>query len=102
MEMKVQKQGNQARVEIAGKIDEHGAEELKRRFFEMNISSCEVVVFDFKHVSHIGSAGIGKLLLFYQDLAVNGGTLRVENASKTVYDLLKIVKMDLLFGVSHV
>ncbi len=65
-----------------------------------SVGSCKEVVFDFKQVSHIGSAGIGKLLLFYRELEVNGGKLRVENASKTVYELLKLVELDSLFGIS--
>ena len=100
MEIKAQKQGNHARIEVSGKIDEHGAEELKRKFLEMNMDKCQEVVFDFKHVDHIGSAGIGKLLLFYKNLAMNGGTLRVENVSKAVLELLRVVKLDSLFGVS--
>ncbi len=100
MEIKLQKEGNSARIDVSGRIDEHGAEELKRRFQEMNIGLCDAVVFDFKQVSHIGSAGIGKLLLFYRQLETNGGTMKVENASKTVSDLLKLVELDSLFGVS--
>ncbi len=64
------------------------------------MGSCEEVVFDFKDVSHIGSAGIGKLLLFYRELALKGGTLKVENSSQTVSGLLKMVELDCLFGVS--
>jgi len=83
-----------------GNIDERCAEELKKRFREMNVSSVKEVVFDFRNVNHIGSAGIGKLLLFYKDMALNGGKIRIENASETVYELFNVLKLDTIFTVS--
>ena len=47
---------------------------MKRRFLEMDVTSLSEVVFDFSGVTFIGSAaGIGKLLLFYKNLAAHGG-----------------------------
>jgi len=100
MEVIVTRDGNQARLEIKGDIDEPGAEDLKKRFRELKISLLREVTFDFKEVSHIGSAGIGKLLLFYKDLALNGGKMGIENASETVYELFKVLKLDTIFSIS--
>ncbi len=83
-----------------GNIDERCAEELKRRFRELNVSYLKEVVFDFRNVNHIGSAGIGKLLLFYKDMALNGGKIRIENASETVWELFSVLKLDTIFTVS--
>lgn len=101
MEVIVTRDGNQARFEIKGDIDEPGAEALKKRFRELKISLLREVTFDFKEVSHIGSAGIGKLLLFYKDLALNGGKMRIENISETVYELFKVLKLDTIFSISR-
>ncbi len=100
MEVIITRDGNQARLEIKGDIDEPGAEDLKKRFRELKISLLREVTFDFKEVSHIGSAGIGKLLLFYKDLALNGGKMGIENVSETVYELFKVLKLDTIFSIS--
>ncbi len=101
MEITVTRQGEQARFEIAGRIDENGAEALKQRFREINADDLKEVVFDFRNVVHIGSAGIGKLLLFYKDLALKDGGLRIENASQTVYELFKVLKLDTIIDISR-
>ena len=100
MEILVNREGELVRFEIGGVIDERGAEDIKRRFGELNTSSFKEVIFDFRKVKHIGSAGIGKLLLFYKDRAIRGGNIRIENASETVYDLLRVLKLDTLFLIS--
>ncbi len=100
MEVIITRDGNKARLEIKGDIDEPGAEDLKKRFRELKISLLREVTFDFKEVSHIGSAGIGKLLLFYKDLALNGGKMGIENVSETVYELFKVLKLDTIFSIS--
>lgn len=70
MELSVVQDGDHVRFTAKGNIDERGAEDLKQRFRQLNISALKEVVFDFEGVGYIGSAGIGKLLLFYKDLAV--------------------------------
>jgi len=100
MEMTVTQEGYRARFEISGDIDEPGAENLKRRFRELNFSMLREVSFDFRKVTHIGSAGIGKLLLFYKDLALNGGKIRIENVSESVYELFRVLKLDTIFTIS--
>ena len=81
-------------------IDEHGAEALKSRFRDLTVASLKEVVLDFKNVSHIGSAGIGKLLLFYKDLAVNDGILRVVNVSSSINELFRMLKLNTVFSVT--
>jgi len=99
MHVNVTKEGQTVFFEIIGKIDEQGAEELKKLFQQLNLTITKEVVFNFHKVEHIGSAGIGKLLLFYKDLSVNGGIIRVEKVSNTVYELLHLVKLDTVFEI---
>ncbi len=101
MEITASRQGEQARFEITGRIDENGAEAIKQRFREINSDDLKEVVFDFRHVSHIGSAGIGKMLLFYKDLALKDGRLRIENASQTVYELFTVLKLDTIITITQ-
>lgn len=101
MELTVTSHGDTARFSVAGAIDEQGAEDLKQRFRELDFSFLKEVVFDFGGVNHIGSAGIGKLLLFYKALAVQEGRIVIENISGTIYDLFMTLKLDAIFTLSR-
>ena len=100
MKMTVTQEGDIARFKIEEDIDERGAEIIKERFNEMNLSSLKEAVFDLSRVQHVGSSGIGKMLLFYKKLAVSGGSIRITNASPAVYDLLIALKLDSVFNIS--
>ncbi len=101
MELKVIPQDdNRARIEMAGNIDERGAEEMKRRFLDLDLASLHEVVLDFSGVTFIGSSGIGKLLLLYKNLATHDGELSIENMSKDIYTMFKVVKLDKIFKLS--
>jgi anti-anti-sigma factor len=101
MEINTTPQGDGFLMEITGSIDERGAEELKRRFLEMDVSSISEVVLDFKGVTFIGSAGIGKLLLFYKSLAAHGGKITINNMGKDIFTMFKVVKLDKIFNISQ-
>ncbi len=81
-------------LKIIGRIDQQGADELKRSFKKLNLPSFAEVIFDFKEVSHIGSAGIGKLLLFERSVSDAGGEMRVENLSELVYYLITDLNLE--------
>jgi anti-anti-sigma factor len=100
MEITVEHEGERAHFTVTGKIDEQGAEELKTRFLELNQASVKEMILDFRGVTHIGSAGIGKLLLFYKTVAMAGGYIRIENVSETIYDLFNVLKLDTIFTIS--
>lgn len=102
MELKIVAQQDRVRIEIAGNIDERGAEELKRRFLDMDLSSLREVTLDFGGVTFIGSSGIGKLLLLYKNLSPHGGTVRIDNMSKDIYTMFKVVKLDKIFRIAAV
>lgn len=99
MEVIIDKKGSNARFTVKGDIDERGAEILKNRFQEMNRLSVKQLVFDFKEVSYIGSSGIGKLLLFYKDLATSGGSIVVENVSEDIHELLMDLDLDTIITI---
>ncbi|MBU1277065.1 MAG: STAS domain-containing protein [Proteobacteria bacterium] len=100
MELKVVALEDRARIEIAGNIDERGAEEMKRRFLDLDLSSIKEVTLDFGGVTFIGSSGIGKLLLLYKNLATHGGAVRIDNMPKDIYTMFKVVKLDKIFQIS--
>ena len=87
-------------ITIKGDIDELGAEEVKRVFRETATSSSTEVVVDFGGVTHIGSAGIGKLLVFYKDLAIRGSRLSLVRVPAPILLLMREMKLDTLFPIS--
>ena len=100
MEVNVVPDDDGAQIQIVGTIDERGAEELKRRLLDLDFASTKQVVIDFSAVTFIGSAGIGKLLLLYKNLAAHGGKVRIENMSRDIFTMFKVVKLDKVFEIS--
>jgi anti-sigma B factor antagonist len=100
MELSVTSDGDRVRFEVQGAIDEKGAENLKQRFRELNSTGVKELIIDFHKVTHIGSAGIGKLLLFYKDMAISGGKIQLENLSQTLHELFMTLKLDSIFKIS--
>lgn len=100
MELTVSTNGDRVNITVVGSIDERGAEDLKRRFLELDVKNTKEVIFDFSGVTFIGSAGIGKLLLFYKNLASHGGSIAIENMRKDLFTMFKVVKLDNIFNIS--
>ncbi|PIF02881.1 MAG: anti-anti-sigma factor [Desulfococcus sp.] len=101
MKIDIVQEKDRSRFILSGKIDETGAEDMKSRFLGHALGDTREVVFDFSGVSYIGSAGIGKLLLFYKEVAVNGGTMSVIGVSPGIFDLFRVLKLDTIFSVSR-
>jgi len=99
MNLKVEKNGNEASVFITGNIDIPGAEELKKTLNGLVEENINTVTIDFSGVTFIGSSGIGKLLLFYKNLTAKGGSLSLLNLSDEIIALFKAIKLDKLFNI---
>lgn len=90
----------QARIGIAGDIDERGAEEMKQCFRKLPISTLKDVTINMEKVTHIGSAGIGKLLVLYKDLAVHDAGLSLVNVPAGIFELFREMKLDTIFKIA--
>ena len=101
MEITLTRENERVHIKITGDIDETGAEDLKRCFLGLDTIAIKEAVLDFKMVHHIGSAGIGKLLLLYKGLAIHSGKIKIEHVSKQVYELFKVVKLDSLCTITQ-
>ena len=99
MEIKIMKDANQATVEVIGDIDEKGAEKLKESILDL-VTSKEIT-FDFREVKYIGSSGIGKLLLFYKNVAMHEGTIKIANVQTDIYKMLREMKLDTIFTITE-
>ena len=99
MDIQVSMDSGRGHLAVTGDIDESGAEALKTRFYAMALKDLQEVVIDFSGVTLIGSAGIGKLLLFYKNLTVNGGALKLVNVPPEIYDMFCMLKLDTVFSI---
>ncbi|HLZ20111.1 MAG TPA: STAS domain-containing protein [Smithellaceae bacterium] len=99
MDIKVSQTGDSGRLEIFGDIDEKGAEAFKARLQELK--TAKKVEIDFSHVGYIGSSGIGKLLLFYKNVTLEGGKVTVSNLSSDLYSLFRELKLDTIFTITQ-
>lgn len=93
--------GDQVRIVIQGIVDEKGAEELKKQVAKLKFDSVREVIIDCQKVRHIGSSGIGKLLLLYKHLASCNGTLSVVNLPGPMFELFTELKLNSLFTITR-
>jgi len=91
----------QLTLRIDGQVDEPGAERLKQEFRALHSKDIRDLVLDFSGLTHIGSAGLGKLLLFYKSVRTNGGRMKIINASPAIFNLLTELELDKVFSISR-
>ena len=101
MEVQTTRTDHQVIHAIVGDIDETGAEKLEEIFLIDRRNPNKKVIIDLNQVGHIGSAGMGQLLILYKDLALKGVTLEVHNVSAQIHELLRIVNLDSLFQIQR-
>ncbi len=99
MDIKVNSSGDSGRLEVTGDIDEKGAEIFKARLSELK--QLKKVDIDFSHVGYIGSSGIGKLLLFYKNITLQGGKVTLSNVGPDLYNLFRELKLDSIFTITQ-
>jgi len=101
MNIVVTRENQAVLIVLQGEIDEVGAEELKRRFRDVALSAPQRVSVDFAGVIHIGSAGIGKLLVFYKDLALHGTSMSLTRVPAPIFHLFREMKLDSIFSITE-
>ena len=101
MEVRVNRNGHSACLEISGKINESGAKILDNRYREMGGNAdLKELVLDFKNVSEISRSGIGQLIIIYKEIAVSGGVVRIESASEEIHNLLTGLDFEKIMEIS--
>jgi anti-anti-sigma factor len=99
MEIKTELHGDQVNFTLIGVVDEFGAEELKKEFTRVDVNKIKKAVVNFSGVTEFGSAGIGKLLLFYKTLKLNNASLHLTQVPGNVYETFRITELDSLFSI---
>ena len=101
MNIAVTRENHSVHLVLQGEIDELAAEELKKRLRDIALTVPQRVEIDFAGVTHIGSAGIGKLLVFYKDLAIHGAVLALVRVPAPIYHLFREMKLDSIFSITE-
>ncbi len=102
MEIKSVAEADRLRITVTGSINAVGAEELDSYLKGVDVASTKQIVFDFRSVDYIGSAGIGVLLLFYKRVALQGGRIAIENIRKDLYHMIADgMNLGRAFTLSH-
>lgn len=100
MEIKETQEEGAVVLTLSGQIDERGAEKLKEKFSSLKKTKPKTVLMNFTNVSHIGSAGIGKLLLLYKDVAIYGGKIIITGLSPELKSIFVNLKLDTVFTIN--
>ena len=100
MTLRVESSGDEVRLIPSGDLDHEGAEALKAAVAGLTLSGKTAVVFDFRGVGYLGSAGLGKLLLFYKRFSGEKVKMRIESATPLIQGLLREVRLDTLFPIT--
>lgn len=101
MNIAVTRENQVVRVALQGEIDELAAEELKNRLHDVALTAPQRVEIDFAGVTRIGSSGIGKLLVFYKDLALHGAVLALTRVPGPIFHLFREMKLDSIFAITE-
>jgi anti-anti-sigma factor len=100
MTLKVESSTDEVRLIPNGDIDHEGAEALKSAVSGLSLSGKKAVVFDLRAVGYIGSAGLGKFLLFYKRLSSAKIQMRIESPTPAIRKLLLELRLDTLFKIA--
>ncbi len=81
--------GNYLKVCFFGEIDTLSLSNYRDLLIN-KVNDYKIVVFDFKEVSFVDSSGIGLVLVRYNQIKDNGGTLYLMNLNKVAYHLFEL------------
>ncbi|MFW8601309.1 STAS domain-containing protein [Desulfobacterota bacterium M19] len=100
IETAVTQKENETEIMITGELDEQGAEQLKEAFTTLLGKAPAAVKINLIGIEIMGSSAIGKILLFYKNFTVGGGSLSVINLAPHLLELFKELKLDSLFPIA--
>jgi anti-anti-sigma factor len=99
MTLRIETVQDEIRLIPNGDLDHEGAEALKTAVAGLALRGKTAVVFDFREVGYLGSAGLGKLLLFYKRFSAEKVRMRIESAPPSIVEVLREVRLDTLFQI---
>jgi anti-sigma B factor antagonist len=85
IEKKVEK--NKLYVKISGRLDTNTAPELENELLEKDISNVNELLFDFKDLKYISSAGLRVILFTHKKIHKQGGKMSIRNVNENIMEI---------------
>lgn len=93
MEIRETRNGTELTVDVAGELNVSTAAELDA-YLDKNLGGADTLIFDFKDLNFISSAGMRSMLAAHKMMHGSGGSMTIRNCSQTVKDVFEIVGFD--------
>ena len=89
-------EGDEAEVELRGRLDAYWADQLARDLDELIRGGAYRLWLDLSGVTYLSSIGVGLLVRFQKELNRLGGSFQVINPSESVKEVLTVVRVHAL------
>lgn len=98
MDFSVRDIGDVAVLDLSGKLTRaDGSDVLRSAVDALLAGGRNRVLLNLAHVPYMDSAGIGEIVSAHKRMTATGGTVKLLNPMKRVYDVLQLVKLDSIF-----
>lgn len=98
MDLGVRDLGDVAVIDLSGKLTRGDGDDLLRATVDRLLAGGRRrILINLGKVPYMDSMGIGELMSTRKKTAVVGGTVKLLNPLKRVYDVLQLVKIDTVF-----
>jgi anti-anti-sigma factor len=89
-------EGDEAEVELRGRLDAYWADHLGRDLDELVRGGAHRLWLDLSGVTYVSSPGVGLLVQFQKELNRLGGSLKIINPSESVKEVFTVVRVHAL------
>ena len=99
MKCTITENGEQTRLEVEGALDAMTAPEIRPIFDKVVTDRRRHVTVDIARVTMIDSSGIGAIVSLFKRVKADGGQVLVIGARDQPLAVLKLLKLDRVFGL---
>ncbi len=99
MKCTITENGEQTRLEVEGALDAMTAPEIRPIFDKVVTDRRRHVTVDIAKVTMIDSSGIGAIVSLFKRVKADGGQVLVVGARDQPLAVLKLLKLDRVFGL---
>lgn len=86
-------------IVIEGSLDALTAPEIRPHFDRLVAEKRPRVILDLQKVTMIDSSGVGAMVSLFKRIKAEGGVVTVTNAHSQPLSVLKLLKLDKVFGI---
>lgn len=89
----------ESRLEIVGALDALTAADIRPIFDKVVADRCRRVTLDASQLTMLDSSGVGAIVSLYKRLKADGGQFSLVGAKEQPLAVLKLLKLDRVFGL---